>query len=134
MGSKSIQISDVPKLAIIAPKDAIISVTYCCICGSDLHMYGGEMEMYMESGDVLSHEAIGSVKLTDRCCAPCWSRIDTLDELINNVMQVAIAIEESTDHRISSGDSQNCDSVPSTPQLPRQHRWSLPIDSETDGE
>ena len=75
-----------------------------------------------------------SIKTTDCCCTPCRSRIDTLDELIDNVMQVAIAIEESTDHRIRSGDSQNCDSVPSTPQLPRQHRWRLPIDSETDGE
>ena len=75
-----------------------------------------------------------SIKMTDCYCTLCQSRIDTLDELINSVMQVAIAIEESTDHRISSGDSQNCDSVPSTPQLPRQHRWWLPIDSETDGE
>jgi hypothetical protein len=55
-----------------------------------------------------------SIKMTDYYYTSCRSRIDTLDELINNVMQVAIAIEESTDHRIRSRDSQNCDSIPST--------------------
>jgi hypothetical protein len=27
-----------------------------------------------------------SIEITDCCCTPCRSRIDTLDELINNVM------------------------------------------------
>ncbi|KAK8061944.1 Formaldehyde dehydrogenase [Apiospora phragmitis] len=62
MGSKSIKIGEVPKPTITAPKDAIVRVTHCCICGSYLHMYGGEMDKYMQSGDILGHEAIGYVE------------------------------------------------------------------------
>jgi hypothetical protein len=75
-----------------------------------------------------------SSKLAGCCCTPCRSKIDILDEMINGTIQVATALEELTDHQISSGDSQHSDSVPSTPQLPRQYRWWLPIDDETDGE
>jgi len=61
MGTKSVKIGQVPKPTITAPKDAIVHVTHCCICGSDLHMYGGEMNMAMQSGDIMGHEAIGYV-------------------------------------------------------------------------
>lgn len=62
MGSKSIQISEVPKPTITALKDDIVRVTHCCICGSDLHMYGGEMNQAMQKGDILGHEAIGYIE------------------------------------------------------------------------
>lgn len=62
MGSKSVKIGEVPKPTITAPKDAIVNVTHCSICGSDLHMYGGEMNMAMQPGDILGHEAIGYVE------------------------------------------------------------------------
>ncbi|KAI7448736.1 alcohol dehydrogenase GroES-like domain-containing protein [Hortaea werneckii] len=62
MGTKSVKIADVPKPTITAPKDAIVRVTHCCICGSDLHMYGGEMNMAMQPGDILGHEAIGYIQ------------------------------------------------------------------------
>lgn len=39
-----------------------------------------------------------SIKLIDCYYTPCRSRIDTLNELINNVTQVEKAIKESTDH------------------------------------
>ncbi|KOS38109.1 hypothetical protein ACN38_g11074 [Penicillium nordicum] len=62
MGTKSVKIGEVPKPTITAPKDAIVQVTHCCICGSDLHMYGGEMNMAMQKGDILGHEAIGYIE------------------------------------------------------------------------
>ncbi|KAI7359386.1 alcohol dehydrogenase GroES-like domain-containing protein [Hortaea werneckii] len=62
MGTKSVKIVEVPKPTITAPKDAIVRVTHCCICGSDLHMYGGEMNMAMQPGDILGHEAIGYIQ------------------------------------------------------------------------
>lgn len=62
MGTKSVKIGEVPKPTITAPKDAIVRVTHCCICGSDLHMYGGEMNMAMQPGDILGHEAIGYIE------------------------------------------------------------------------
>jgi threonine dehydrogenase-like Zn-dependent dehydrogenase len=42
------------------PRDAIIKVTACAICGSDLHLFDGVMPS-MKSGDVLGHETMGEV-------------------------------------------------------------------------
>ncbi|KAL9118330.1 MAG: hypothetical protein Q9187_005127, partial [Circinaria calcarea] len=51
---------------ITAPKDAIVRITHCTICGSDLHMSHipsdvGEMDSAMHKGDIMGHEAIGIV-------------------------------------------------------------------------
>ena len=42
------------------PRDAIIKVTSCAICGSDLHLYDGFMPG-MKSGDIMGHETMGEV-------------------------------------------------------------------------
>jgi len=42
------------------PRDAIIKVTACAICGSDLHIYDGVIPE-MEKGDVIGHETMGEV-------------------------------------------------------------------------
>jgi len=62
MGTRSVSVGEVPKPTITAPKDAIVHVTHCCICGSDLHMYCGELNMAMQKGDIMGHEAIGYVE------------------------------------------------------------------------
>ncbi len=41
-------------------RDAIIKVTSCAICGSDLHIYDGIIPS-MEKGDILGHETMGEV-------------------------------------------------------------------------
>ncbi|WP_419899111.1 zinc-dependent alcohol dehydrogenase [Roseomonas sp. USHLN139] len=41
-------------------QDAIIRVTACAICGSDLHIYDGVIPG-MEHGDILGHETMGEV-------------------------------------------------------------------------
>jgi len=50
----------VPDPVIEHPRDAIIKVTACAICGSDLHLFDGVMPE-MEKGDVLGHETMGEV-------------------------------------------------------------------------
>ena len=42
------------------PRDAIIKVTACAICGSDLHIFDGVIPE-MKYGDVLGHETMGEV-------------------------------------------------------------------------
>ena len=42
------------------PRDAIIKVTSCAICGSDLHLYNHFMPG-MKSGDIMGHETMGEV-------------------------------------------------------------------------
>lgn len=60
-GSKSIDVGVVSKPTITAPKDAIVHITHCTICGSDLHMYAGDLNKVMEKGLIMGHEAIGIV-------------------------------------------------------------------------
>jgi len=59
-GKHDIRCETVPDPKIERPGDAIIKVTACAICGSDLHLYDGVMPG-MERGDVLGHETMGEV-------------------------------------------------------------------------
>jgi threonine dehydrogenase-like Zn-dependent dehydrogenase len=59
-GKHDIRCESVPDPEIEVPTDAIIRVTACAICGSDLHIYNGVIPD-MESGDVLGHENMGEV-------------------------------------------------------------------------
>jgi threonine dehydrogenase-like Zn-dependent dehydrogenase len=59
-GSKDIRCDEVPDPTIEDPRDAIVKVTSCAICGSDLHLYDGYMPG-MENGDVMGHEFMGEV-------------------------------------------------------------------------
>jgi threonine dehydrogenase-like Zn-dependent dehydrogenase len=59
-GKKDIRCDTVPDPRIEDPRDAIVKVSSCAICGSDLHLYDGFM-MGMERGDILGHECMGEV-------------------------------------------------------------------------
>lgn len=59
-GKKDIRCDTVPDPSIEHPRDAIIKVTACAICGSDLHLYDGVMPGMM-AGDILGHETMGEV-------------------------------------------------------------------------
>jgi threonine dehydrogenase-like Zn-dependent dehydrogenase len=59
-GKGTMRCDTVPDPAIEHPRDAIIKVTACAICGSDLHIYDG-MIPTMKHGDVLGHETMGEV-------------------------------------------------------------------------
>jgi threonine dehydrogenase-like Zn-dependent dehydrogenase len=59
-GKEDIRCDTVPDPKIEAPRDAIVKVTSCAICGSDLHLYDGFMPG-MESGDIMGHEFMGEV-------------------------------------------------------------------------
>ncbi len=59
-GKHDIRCESVPDPRIEDQRDAIIKVTACAICGSDLHIYDG-MIPQMKSGDVLGHETMGEV-------------------------------------------------------------------------
>jgi threonine dehydrogenase-like Zn-dependent dehydrogenase len=86
-GKHDIRYEEVPDPRIEHERDAIIKVTSCAICGSDLHLYDGFVPG-MEKGDVMGHEFMGEVvevgrgnkrlKVGDRvvvpftiCCGDC---------------------------------------------------------------
>ncbi len=67
---------------IVDPRDAIIKVDTVTICGTDLHILGGDVPA-VEPGRVLGHEAVGTVvavgdavtgiRVNDRVLASCIS-------------------------------------------------------------
>jgi threonine dehydrogenase-like Zn-dependent dehydrogenase len=59
-GKSDIRCETVPDPKIEHGRDAIIKVTACAICGSDLHLFDGIMPT-MKKGDVLGHETMGEV-------------------------------------------------------------------------
>ncbi len=86
-GKKDIRCDTVPDPQIEHPRDAIVKVTSCAICGSDLHLFNGFVPGMMR-GDIVGHEFMGEVvevgpenrklKVGDRvvvpftiCCGEC---------------------------------------------------------------
>ncbi|MBS4005565.1 MAG: glutathione-dependent formaldehyde dehydrogenase [Afipia sp.] len=59
-GKNDLRCESVPDPQIEHPRDAIIRVTACAICGSDLHIFDGVIPQ-MSSGDILGHETMGEV-------------------------------------------------------------------------
>jgi threonine dehydrogenase-like Zn-dependent dehydrogenase len=59
-GKHDIRCDSVPDPKIEDGRDAIIKVSSCAICGSDLHLYDGFMPG-MEAGDIIGHEFMGEV-------------------------------------------------------------------------
>ncbi|MGF6962465.1 zinc-dependent alcohol dehydrogenase [Paraburkholderia youngii] len=57
---KDVRVDNVPDPIIEHPRDAIVKVSSCAICGSDLHLFDGFMPS-MKSGDILGHEFMGEV-------------------------------------------------------------------------
>ncbi|MEV4624206.1 zinc-dependent alcohol dehydrogenase family protein [Asanoa sp. NPDC049573] len=74
--------SDVPDPTVVDPTDAIIRVDTVTICGTDLHILGGDVPA-VQKGRILGHEAVGTieaigsavttVKPGDRVLASCIS-------------------------------------------------------------
>jgi threonine dehydrogenase-like Zn-dependent dehydrogenase len=55
-----IEVKEVPDPQIQEPTDALLKVTLCAICGSDLHLYDG-YNPTMKKGDILGHEFMGEI-------------------------------------------------------------------------
>lgn len=59
-GKEDIRCDTVSDPEIEDPRDAIIKVTSCAICGSDLHLFHNLVPAMMP-GDIMGHEAMGEV-------------------------------------------------------------------------
>ncbi|MCG7598307.1 glutathione-dependent formaldehyde dehydrogenase [Halomonas sp. McH1-25] len=59
-GKNDIRYETVPDPQIEDPRDAIINISSCAICGSDLHLFHHFMPS-MKSGDIVGHEFMGEV-------------------------------------------------------------------------
>ncbi|KAI8393872.1 chaperonin 10-like protein [Radiomyces spectabilis] len=59
-GKEKVALENVPVPQITDPQDALIKVTGTTVCGSDLHLYHGEI-LQLKDGDILGHELMGIV-------------------------------------------------------------------------
>ncbi|EFI27350.1 R,R-butanediol dehydrogenase [Coprinopsis cinerea okayama7 len=59
-GTKDVRMIDAPIPKVTEPDDVILKVTATTICGSDLHLYHGEI-MALQKGEILGHEFMGVV-------------------------------------------------------------------------
>jgi len=59
-GKTDMRLIEVPVPRVTHPKDAIIRVTGSTVCGSDLHLYHGDI-MQLKKGDITGHEYIGVI-------------------------------------------------------------------------
>jgi len=59
-GRKDVRVVDAPIPDITQPDDVIVKVTGTTICGSDLHLYHGEI-LALQKGDILGHEFMGII-------------------------------------------------------------------------
>ncbi len=62
---RDFRVETVADPALEAADDAIVRVTTCAICGSDLHMYHGKV-LGLKPGDILGHEFMGVVEEVGR--------------------------------------------------------------------
>lgn len=87
-GPRDVRIDDKPKPAIEDSEDIVLKITNTAICGSDLHLFHGNVKA-MKPGQILGHEFTGTIeKAGDRvtevkegdrvvipfnvCCGKCW--------------------------------------------------------------
>lgn len=113
-GSGDIRHDTVDDPKILHPKDVIIRVTACAICGSDLHIFDGFVPT-MESGDILGHETMGEVvevgpevtklKIGDRIvvpfnisCGECWFCVRKMFSLCDRSNPNAKIAEKAMGH------------------------------------
>jgi len=59
-GAQDVRLIDAPIPDVDDDNDVVLKVTGTTICGSDLHLYHGEI-MAMQKGDILGHEFMGTV-------------------------------------------------------------------------
>jgi len=59
-GKQDMRVDVVPDPKILNPHDAVIKITTTAICGSDLHLFNGNIPGMM-AGDILGHEFMGEV-------------------------------------------------------------------------
>jgi len=80
-GKKDIRYDTVPDPTIEEPRDAIVRMTSCAICGSDLHLFDGFVPA-MKSGDVLGHEFMGEVVEIGKGVAERGNRLKVGDRVV----------------------------------------------------
>src|SRR5260370_10685919 len=77
-GKGQVKLVDVPKPAIKDSGGVLVRITLGAVCGSDLHVYHGDIPM--NPGELLGHEVVGvvaDVGSEGNCFKPCYRVVST---------------------------------------------------------
>jgi len=89
-GAKDVRVIDAPIPDVVDDEDVVLKVTGTTICGSDLHLYHGEI-MTMQKGDILGHEFMGVV-----------------DRIGKNVTKLHVGDRVVTSFQVACGSCEYC--------------------------
>ncbi|KAH9937092.1 GroES-like protein [Fomitopsis serialis] len=89
-GARDVRLIDAPIPDISEPDDVILRITGTTICGSDLHLYNGEI-VNLQKGDILGHEFMGVV-----------------DAIGPNVKNLQVGQRVVSSFQIACGDCEYC--------------------------
>ncbi|KAI0652251.1 GroES-like protein [Trametes meyenii] len=89
-GARDVRLIDAPVPDITEPDDVIVKVTGTTVCGSDLHLYHGEI-VNLQKGDILGHEFMGVV-----------------DKIGPNVTNLSIGQRVVASFQIACGECEYC--------------------------
>ncbi|KAH9837123.1 GroES-like protein [Rhodofomes roseus] len=89
-GTRDVRLIDAPIPDISEPDDVILRVTGTTICGSDLHLYNGEI-VNLQKGDILGHEFMGVV-----------------DAIGSNVKNLQVGQRVVSSFQIACGECEYC--------------------------
>lgn len=107
-GATDVRVVDAPIPDVTESDDVIVKVTGTTICGSDLHLYHGEI-LALQKGDILGHEVnivyfLGSV-VTHNACPQFMGVVDRVGP---NVKNLSIGQRVVASFQIACGKCQYC--------------------------
>ena len=129
-GKGDVRVDTVPDPKIQHPRDAVIKITACAICGSDLHLLDG-YQPTMESGDILGHENMGEVIELGSEVTNLEHRLESLKNVLPEQKDVADILRRlqglatQSNLRWSASRRRRRSSCRSTPKCPiASPRWA----------
>jgi threonine dehydrogenase-like Zn-dependent dehydrogenase len=106
-GTKDVRVVDAPVPDITEPDDVIVKVTGTTICGSDLHLYHGEI-LALQKGDILGHEVRLSPSHSSCCSLALPQFMGKVDRLGPNVKNLKIGQRVVASFQIACGKCKFC--------------------------
>lgn len=108
-GTKDVRIIEAPIPDVTEPDDVILKVTGTTICGSDLHLYNGEI-VNLQKGDILGHEVrtIMLIEYGEIFLTTSVKFMGIVDRIGPNVKNLEVGQRVVSSFQIACGECEYC--------------------------
>ncbi len=109
-GPQDVRLIDAPIPDITEPDDVILKVTGTTICGSDLHLYHGEI-VALQKGDILGHEVCSDLTCRSYKLVTDWVALQfmgVVDKVGPNVTNIKVGQRVVASFQIACGECEYC--------------------------